>query len=219
MGDGGPFATDAEPFIKDIRMNVAILIFPGIEVLDFSGPFEVFSIAARVALRDKDSTSPLFNAFLVAETSNVVPARYAFRVQPHYTFDDHPRIDLLVVPGGVIDQPLESLKTLEWISREARRSDMVASVCTGAFLLAKTGILDGLKATTHWEDVEDLKKQYPRIDVIEDQIFVDQGRVITSAGISAGIDMSLHLVRRLYGASLAQRAARQMVYSWRSTSV
>jgi transcriptional regulator GlxA family with amidase domain len=199
-------------------MNVGILIFPEIEILDFSGPFEVFSIATRVAQRDKDANPAPFNAFLVAETSDVVTARYGYLVKPHYRFDDHPKIDLLIVPGGIIDQPRRSRATMDWIERVAGRAEIVSSVCTGAFLLAQLRLLDGQKATTHWEDLERLQREFPNVEVIDNQIFVDQGRIITSAGISAGIDMSLHLVSKLQSPGLAQRAARQMVYPWQASA-
>ena len=195
-------------------MNVGILIFPDVEVLDFTGPFEAFSVTTRVAKRDRDKNRTLFEAFFVAETLDVVSARYKLLVQPHYGFDSHPKIDLLVVPGGIVDQPRSSAKTIEWIKRNAESAQLVTSVCTGAFLLAQAGILDGLKATTHWEDTEDLRREFPAVDVVENQAWVDQGRVVTSAGISAGIDMSLHLVTRLHDEELARAAARQMVYHW-----
>jgi transcriptional regulator GlxA family with amidase domain len=121
---------------------------------------------------------------------------------------------LLVIPGGIVDQPRASHRTIEWIQRTAAAAQIVASVCTGAFLLAQAGLLAGLAATTHWEDTEDLRREFVAVDVVENQAWVDRGRVVTSAGISAGIDMSLHLVARLHGRELAQRVARQMVYHW-----
>jgi len=195
-------------------MNVGILIFPDVEVLDFAGPFEAFSVATRVAKRDRNKEDTLFQAFFVAETSTIVSARYGFLVKPHYGFDSHPQIDLLLVPGGIVDQPRASVKTMEWIKRNAAPAQLVTSVCTGAFLLAQAGLLDGLKATTHWEDIGDLRREFPKVDVVENQAWVDQGRTLTSAGISAGINMSLYLVARLHDEDLARSTARQMVYHW-----
>jgi transcriptional regulator GlxA family with amidase domain len=198
----------------EIAVNVGILIFPDAEVLDFTGPFEVFSVTARVAQRDRDNNDAFFKAFFVAETSDVVSARYGFLVKPHYSFRDHPKIDLLLIPGGIVEQPRSSAKTIEWIKRNAGSAQLVTSVCTGAFLLAQAGLLDGLRAATHWEDTGDLRREFPAVDVVENQAWVDQGKVVTSAGISAGIDMSLQLVARLHDEELARTAARQMVYHW-----
>jgi transcriptional regulator GlxA family with amidase domain len=198
--------------IGEAFMNVGILIFPGVEVLDFTGPFETFSVATRVAKRDRVDAS--YKAFFVAENSGILSARYDFLVKPHYGFADHPHIDLLLIPGGIMEQPRSSATTIDWIKRSAESSQLVTSVCTGAFLLAQAGLLHGLKATTHWEDIDDLRREFPAIDVVENQAWVDAARVVTSAGISAGIDMSLHLVARLHGEPLACATARQMVYHW-----
>jgi transcriptional regulator GlxA family with amidase domain len=119
------------------------------------------------------------------------------------------------VPGGIVDQPRGSPRTLDWIRRTAATAELVTSVCTGAFLLAEAGLLDGLRATTHWEDAADLRREFPAVDVVDDQFWVDRGRVVTSAGIAAGIDMCLHLVARLQDEDFARTAARQMVYDWR----
>jgi transcriptional regulator GlxA family with amidase domain len=192
-------------------MNVGILIFPEVEILDFSGPYEVFSVASRVLKRDHGEQDP-FEVFLVAETLDVLRARYDYRVSPHYSFDGHPPIDILLIPGGVMDQPRSSPATLQWIISTAPHAKIVSSVCTGAFLLAQAGILDGLQATTHWEDVASLREEFPHVRVLEDRIWVDEGRCVTSAGIAAGIDMCLHLVSRLKGEKVARATARQMDY-------
>lgn len=192
-------------------LNVGILVYPDVEIIDFSGPYETFSIANRVAKRDRDPDRELFKAFFVAEGSDVVRARYGFGVAPDYAMHDHPDIDILVVPGGIIDQPIRSTKSLDWIKAQAKTASVVTSVCTGAFLLAECGLLDGRKATTHWEDIPDLRNRYPSIDVV-DRVWVDEGRLLTSAGIAAGIDMSLRIVARIHDDELADTAAKQMVY-------
>jgi transcriptional regulator GlxA family with amidase domain len=197
---------------KDV--NVGILIFPGVEILDFTGPFETFSVATRVAQRDRRVHERAFDAFFISETTNVVSARYDFLVKPHFGFDDHPLIDLLIIPGGIVDQPRSNPSTIEWIKRTSRSAQLVTSVCTGAFLLAQCGLLDGIKATTHWEDIEALRNEFPNVHVLEDVAWVDQGRIVTSAGIAAGIDMSLHVISRLHDHGLARATARQMVYDW-----
>lgn len=193
-------------------MNVGILIFDGIEVLDLGGPFEVFSVASRVAQR-RGLEAP-FTVFTVAATDEAVAGRGNFRVLPHYSLDDHPPIELLIVPGGVVDQPLQDPRVMAWVKEQSARATLVASVCTGAFILAQAGLLEGKQATTHWEDADDLERQYPGVQVLRDVAWVDEGSVVSSGGISAGIDMSLYLVGRLLGNELAVATARQMEYRW-----
>jgi transcriptional regulator GlxA family with amidase domain len=123
-------------------------------------------------------------------------------------------VDCLVVPGGVVTAELGKPDVVAWIARAAKQTRITASVCTGAFLLAKAGLLDGLSVTTHWEDMAELREMFPALDVVEGPRWCDAGALVTSAGISAGIDMSLHLVRRLHGAALATRTARQMDFDW-----
>lgn len=190
-------------------MNIGIYIYDQAEVLDFSGPFEVFSTAARIS-----SGKKLFNVFLVSETGETVTARGDFNVQPHYGFSNHPGIDVLIVVGGVHTGELQKPAVLDWIHRQSHHAELVASVCTGAFLLAEAGVLSDQKVTTHWEDIPDLRKAYPKLRVIENQRWVDEGSIITSAGISAGIDMSLYLVSRIKNRELAEKTARQMEFDW-----
>ncbi len=193
-------------------MNIGIYIYDRAEVLDFSGPFEVFSTASRVC----PDGSP-FSVFLIGETGKVVTARAGYRVVPAYGFHDHPPIDVLIVAGGVPDAQLQKAAVIAWIARQAKTAKIVASVCTGAFLLAEAGLLKRRNATTHWGDVESLQRRYPDLAVHASVRWVDEGAVVTSAGISAGIDMSLHLVGRLHSASLARKTARQMEYDWKKS--
>lgn len=195
-------------------MNVGILVFDEVEVLDLGGPFEVFSVASRVAPRYLGFAGPPFQVFMVARSLEPVAARGGFQVVPRYTMESHPAIDVLIVPGGVVTQPFEHAQTIAWIARQSTQARLTASVCTGAFLLAKAGLLEGKTATTHWEDADDLQTQFPTLFVKRQVSWVDEGRVVTSAGISAGIDMSLHLVERLTGRELAEATARQMEYRW-----
>lgn len=190
-------------------MNIGIYIYDQSEVLDFSGPFEVFSTASRVCA-DGDP----FNVFLIGETGGTVTARGGYRVLPGYGFDSHPEIDVLIVTGGVHTEEMDKPRVIEWIGQQAQRATLVASVCTGAFLLAKAKVLNEHRVTTHWEDIAELKSLFPRLDVVDNIRWVDEGKIITSGGISAGIDMSLHLVSRLYNHGLAEKTARQMDFSW-----
>ncbi|WP_226661163.1 DJ-1/PfpI family protein [Microbulbifer aggregans] len=194
-------------------MNVGIYIYENAEVLDFSGPFEVFSTANRLA-----SDGEPFNVFLVAENSTPVAARGGFSVNPHYDFSRHPDIDVLIVVGGVHTGELDKPEVIQWVAATSEKADTVASVCTGAFILAEAGLLSGLKVTTHWEDIPDLRRSHPDLTVVESVRWVDEGKFITSGGISAGIDMSLHLVSRLLGSELANSTARQMEFAWRKNT-
>jgi transcriptional regulator GlxA family with amidase domain len=143
-----------------------------------------------------------------------VSARAGYKVLPHYGFDGHPPIDVLIVSGGVHVDQMKNTRVAEWILQQAQCASLVASVCTGAFLLAQAKVLDKHKVTTHWEDTADLRTMFPELNVIEKARWVDEGRIITSGGISAGIDMCLHIVSKLYDADLAERTARQMDYAW-----
>jgi transcriptional regulator GlxA family with amidase domain len=192
-------------------LAVGILIFDDVEVLDFCGPFEVFSVAARIA----EGEPPAFTVFTAAERADLVAARGGLRVRPDYTLADHPPIDLLVVPGGWgTRREVNNTDLIAWIARVAAGSRLTTSVCTGAFLLAKAGLLEGRAATTHWQSLDRLAASYPDIEVRRETRWVDEGAVVTSAGISAGIDMSLHIVERLLGRERAEATARHMEYIW-----
>jgi transcriptional regulator GlxA family with amidase domain len=194
--------------------RIGIYVFDEVEVLDFAGPFEVFSTATRVASRVSNAPPP-FSVTLVADRVREVSARGGLRVVPSASFIDHPAFDVLLVPGGEVSAELERTHVIAWLAEAARRASLTASVCTGAFLLAKAGLLGGRRVTTHWEDAADLQRSFPELTVEKDVPWVDAGDVVTSAGISAGLDMSLHLVARLASSELAERTARQMDYVWR----
>lgn len=135
-------------------------------------------------------------------------------VTPDHGLADHPQVDLLIVPGGVVTDELARPDVIEWIARTAATSRLTAAVCTGAFLLTSAGLLNDTRVTTHWEDVDDLRRDFPSVRVETGMRWIDAGKTVTSAGISAGIDMSLHLVRRLTDGELATRTARQMDFAW-----
>tara|TARA_Y100000588_G_scaffold268011_1_gene283195 strand:+ start:825 stop:1403 length:579 start_codon:yes stop_codon:yes gene_type:complete len=190
-------------------MNIGIYIYDQAEVLDFSGPFEVFSTAKRLGADN-------INVFLISERNEPVLARGRFKVLPDYTIKNHPQIDLLLVAGGVHTDEMYKPSVLDWLVSIAPQTDEIASVCTGAFLLAQSKLLDGQIVTTHWEDISDLSSQFPNLQVIDNRRWVTSGKYTTSGGISAGIDMSLHLVSKHYGLEFAQRVARQMEYDWQN---
>jgi transcriptional regulator GlxA family with amidase domain len=198
-----------------MTLQVGIYVYPEVEVLDFAGPFEVFSTASRVLARSHPDAPAPFTPCLVAENAGVVRARAGFAVMPHFGIDSHPPLDVLVVPGGVHDRELVKPRVIEWIARQHAGTRLTASVCTGAFLLGAAGLLGGLEVTTHWEDAADLARAFPDARVRGGVRWTEHERVMTSAGISAGIDMSLRIVARFAGQELAERTARQMDYDWR----
>lgn len=198
--------------------NVGIYIFDEIEVLDLGGPFEVFSTASRMKARLQPDAAKLFEVFTIAETIRPIRARGGLVVQPTFDITNHPAIDVLIVPGGVVTADLGRPAIIEWIARTAAKASLTASVCTGVFLLAKAGLLRGKTITTHWEDIADFRVMFPDIPVRDDTRWVDEGEIVTSAGISAGLDMSLHLIARLESEELAVRTARQMDYDWQRSS-
>lgn len=196
------------------RKRVGIVLFDDVEVLDFSGPFEVFSVVRLDEEKRREEPSP-FEVVLVAESSRPVTTTGGMRVLPHHTFADCPRLDILVVPGGwgtrrEIHNPL----LLDWLRTQANEVETVASVCTGSMLLGFAGLLDGLPATTHWQALEWMRHALPAVTVVSDQHVVEAGRVITSAGISAGIDMAIKVVARYHGEEVARATARQMEYPY-----
>jgi len=200
--------------------HIGIYVFDDVEVLDFAGPYEVFTTASRMHVRDHPG-SELFRVYNLSEGTQATPeqitsvrARAGLRVLPDADFTNHPTLDVLIVPGGVVAAAMAKPHVIDWIRHTAAHTKMTASVCTGAFLLAKAGLLAGKRVTTHWEDIDDLRAMFPTLIVEANTRWVDEGNIVTSAGISAGIDMSLHLVERLAGRELALRTAHQMEFDW-----
>ncbi|MEK8131611.1 DJ-1/PfpI family protein [Paenibacillus filicis] len=191
--------------------KVGILLFDGVEVLDFAGPFEVFAVTT--INRGKAEAYKPFEVSTISETGKLITATNGLKITPDYSLDNAPYFDLLVVPGGMgtrreINNPI----LLDWISKRNQEVKWMTSVCTGAFLLAKNGLLNDKRATTHWASIERLRNEYPSITVVEHVKFMDEGRIVTSAGISAGIHMAFHMVRRLLGTKAAEETARFMEF-------
>lgn len=190
--------------------KVAIFIFDEVEVLDFCGPFEVFAVTGA---RSKEKP---FEVFTVASTAAPITARNGLSVNPNFTFADCPQADILIIPGGFGTRPLmHNQAVLDWIKAQSINAELVMSVCTGSLLLAKIGLLDGLPATTHWGALDLLRDVAPNTTVLSDKRFIDNGRVLVSAGISAGIDLSFHIVARLLGTEVAEETAHYMEYDWK----
>ena len=203
------------------RLAVGIFIFDDVEVLDFAGPFEVFSRTRTVPGADSrrtDDSAP-FETFTVARTRDTITAIGGLRIVPHYSWADAPAIDILVVPGGFGTRGLlHDEPTLAWIRETAGRSRQVTSVCTGALLLAKVGLLQGKRATTHWAGLELLGSIDPTIQVQRDRRVVHDG-IFTSAGVSAGIDMSFAVVEQICGPTVAAETAHYIEYPWGTDDV
>lgn len=196
--------------------NVAILLFDKIEVLDFAGPFEVFSVCGA-----HGEVPGQFNVYTVAEKTPVT-ARNGLSINTHFLLNNCPAPDILVIPGGggysSDGSPYGSRREmnnpviLEWIKGWNRTAELILSVCTGSLILAKAGLLEGLSATTHWKSMDQLKKAAPNTKLVYDRRWVDNGRIIISAGVSAGIDMSLYVIFKLFGDQVANETARSMQY-------
>lgn len=196
------------------KWNVGILVFDNVEVLDFAGPFEVFSRTRLVpgsASRRSDDSAP-FTVFTVAKTTDEITATGGLRVRPTYGFGDCPTIDLLVVPGGFGTRGLmDDGATLDWIRRTAATSRRATSVCTGSLLYARAGLLQGKRATTHWGALDQLETLGAGVKVERDLRVVDDG-IISSAGVASGIDMAFYVVERLHGKAVADETAHYIEY-------
>jgi len=195
--------------MPDTPLNVAIFIFDDVEVLDFAGPFEVFNVTAELV----DPTP--FHTYTVALTEEAVNARGNLSINPHYSIDNCPTPDIILLPGGDGRKCLmKDERILGWIRRHVDNLENLLSVCTGAFFVAHTGLLDGLSATTHHGAFAEFEETFPDIDLVKDLRYVDNGKIITSGGISAGIDMSLYLVGKLLGQDKLALTMEEMEWQW-----
>ncbi|CAM4350014.1 AraC family transcriptional regulator [Bacillus wiedmannii] len=189
------------------KWSVGIFLFNEVEVLDFAGPFEVFSVT------EEDEEKP-FTVYTVSQNGEMITARNGLKVKPDYSIEDLPPVDILIIPGGkgVRENEVQNDIIINWVRQQMKEVKLMTSVCTGALLLAKAGLLEGLKATTHWASIQTFKKDFPNVEVMENVKFVDEGHIITSAGISTGINMSFHIVKNLLGVEIAEETAKSMEY-------
>lgn len=189
------------------KWSVGIFLFNEVEVLDFAGPFEVFSVT-------EVNEEKTFTVYTVSENGEMITARNGLKVQPDYSIENLPPVDILIIPGGLGARKYEIKNeiVIKWIRQQMKEVKLMTSVCTGALLLAKAGLLEGLKATTHWASIEKFKNEFQNVEVIENVKFVDEGHIITSAGISAGINMAFHIVKNLLGMHVAEDTAKRMEY-------
>lgn len=185
------------------KRNVAILIFDGVQIIDYTGPYEVLGQQGRT-----------MTVYTVSENTGQIRTNMGMQVVPHYSFDDAPRPDVMVIPGGSVSQHLSNDAIINWVRNSAGSAEIVLSVCNGAFFLAEAGLLDGLEVTTTASLIDRLRMNYPKLKVVYDKRFVDSGKIITAAGLSAGIDAALHVVSRLHGLGRAQTSALNIEYNW-----
>jgi transcriptional regulator GlxA family with amidase domain len=185
--------------IASERPNVAIFIHDGVELLDFAGPGEVFSVSG-------------FNVFTVAATEDPITSQNFVNIKPQYSIKNCPKPDIIVLPGGATNIPMQNNEVIEWIKKSVPATTVTLSVCTGAGLLSKAGLLDGKTVTTFHNYIDELQRITPSAKVVRDTRFVDNGTIVTTAGVSAGIDGALHVVAKLKGKEVARRTVEYMEY-------
>ncbi|MEW6210132.1 MAG: copper chaperone PCu(A)C [Acidobacteriota bacterium] len=201
---GTPAAMPVQHRLTD-RKRAAILLFDGVQIIDFTGPYEVFGQAG-------------LEVFTVAVSANQITTAMGMQVAPHYTLENAPRADVIIIPGGGVTLTQENPQVIKWIQEQSKDAESVLSVCNGAYILAKTGLLDGMTATTFYDLIDGLPAVAPKVKVVRDRRYVDNGKFITTAGISSGIDGSLYVVSKMFGKALAQMVALNMEYNWQPDS-
>ncbi|MBL0358295.1 MAG: DJ-1/PfpI family protein [Chitinophagaceae bacterium] len=189
-------------------LDVAILLYDGVELLDFAGPGEVFQ---QANFNGKDA----FNVYTVGINSNKIISQSFLNITTQYIIDDCPMPDILIIPGGNNLALVNNENLVAWISKVNEKAEFVLSVCNGLNLLAKTGVLDGMTATSHYRALDNLIKNYPKINIVKGKRFVDNGRIITTEGVSAGIDGSLYLLSKMFNSDVANDVAKVMMYNWK----
>ena len=187
--------------------NVGIYLFNKVELLDFAGPYEVFSTTSEL------NDHKVFKVFTISEDGGAIKSVNGLIVIPDYSFDNHPKIDILIIPGGEgTKNEIKKKKVMEWVNKTQGSAEIMATVCSGARIPAVLGLLDGLEATTHHSVIDDVKKLAPNVIIDHTKRFIDNGKIMTSGGISAGIDLSLHIVKKLCGEDTAQKTMEYMEY-------
>jgi len=200
------------------RKRLGIVVFDEIEVLDFCGPFEVFSVTRLNEERRQEEPSP-FEILLISQFNRIVTTTGGMKIVPDVTFENCPPLDILVVPGGWgARSEMHNEAMLSFVRAHATNVETLASVCTGALILGNAGLLDGLRVTTHWRALQMMQELFPKVTVDSKFHVIQQGKIITSAGISAGIDMALLVVTNYYGEKIARLAARHMEYPFPETN-
>ena len=187
--------------------NVGIYMFNKVELLDFAGPYEVFSSTSE------SNDHKAFKVFTISEDGGAIKSVNGLIVIPDYSFDNHPKIDILIIPGGEgTKAEIKKKRVMEWVNKTQGSGEILATVCSGARIPAVLGLLDGLEATTHLSVIDDVKKLAPNVIIDHTKRFIDNGKIMTSGGISAGIDLSLHIVKKICGDKTAQKTMEYMEY-------
>lgn len=181
--------------------RVAILLFDGVQIIDFTGPYEIFGQAG-------------FDVYSVSETGGSVETAMEMSVNVDYDFESAPDADILLIPGGDIDTAMTHPATLEFVRTRSASAKHVLSVCTGSFILAATGLLDGGAATTYHRSFESMASRFPRVEILRDRRWVDSGKLVTAAGLASGIDAALHIVAEVRGEEAARTVAMNLEYDW-----
>ena len=201
------FAADAKPYTR----NVAIVVYDGVEILDFGGPSEVFAAAGGFG---RNGAERAFRTYTVGPNDKTLISQGFIRLQPEFTIDNAPKPDIIVIPGGQSNNLTGDPKFMAWAKKAIEEAEVTLTVCTGAFVPAKLGVLDNLDVTTYYNAIEGLRREAPKARVHDGRRFVDNGKIVTTAGVSAGIDGSLHVVARLLGRLTAEQTAQYMEYKW-----
>jgi len=202
---GVPLVEQGSAAAQAPATKVAFLIFTGVQPIDYVGPYEIFGAAG-------------YDVYTVAETADPINTTFGMKVVPRHTFADAPQPDVLIVPGGGVKASRESKATLDWIRKTSANAKITMSVCNGAYILASAGLLDGLKATTTAGLIKGLGEEFPKIHLVYDQRFVDNGKIITCGGLTSGMDGAIHVVSRLDGQGAAQQVALGEEYDWSARS-
>jgi transcriptional regulator GlxA family with amidase domain len=191
--------------------SVAVVLYEGVELLDFAGPGEVFAAAAHAGA---SRGTPAFRVYTVSRSKAPITSQHFVKVLPEFSIEDAPKPDLIVIPGGGAESLMDDIKFMAWTKKAAAEAEVAMTVCTGAVVLGRAGLLDGHNATTWYRGIDHLRKVAPKANVSEGRRFIDEGQIVTTAGVSAGIDGALHVVARLLGRAVADRTARYMEYHW-----
>jgi transcriptional regulator GlxA family with amidase domain len=192
---------------KGIAKHIGIVLFSQVEELDAIGPWEVLSAWTRYFPQDG------YTVLCLSRSGGLVQCAKGLTVQAQHSFDDAPPLDVLIYPGGQGTRPqLHDDAQLDWVRRQRSTASLMTSVCTGSLVYAAAGLLSHRPATTHWASLELLAELDPTIDVRREERFVDDGDIITASGVSAGIDMALHLITRLAGPDRARQVRRYIQY-------
>lgn len=201
----------AESATNTKQINIAVLVYDGVVLQDFTGPIEVFSKAKKL-------TKGKYNLFTVAQDDKAISTENDFlKVTPDYSFSNMPEADYLIIPGGsmpVVNQMMEKENIINFIKAHDKKHTKIVSICTGSYLLANTGLLGNKKATTHYFVADDFSKLFNDIEVIKNVRFVDEGQYITSSGVTSGIDTALYIVGQNSGMNIQNMISRALQYTF-----